>query len=159
MTVPPNNSFKPSPLRGLGHTGPQRAGRLNSGVRLAMRFSRAMLREIALVLAALVACVIAVVIYHRNTSDRLIEWVQRDIQDQGALAHALVQYGTENPDVRIDKFELCKTCHVSVVGNDNDWSTTWQFTMLVESKEGVQMITVRARRAADNSWLVSLKQA
>ena len=29
----PNNSFKPSPLRGLGHTGPQRAGRLNSGVR------------------------------------------------------------------------------------------------------------------------------
>ena len=28
-----NNSFKPSPLRGLGHTGPQRAGRLNSGVR------------------------------------------------------------------------------------------------------------------------------
>ena len=30
----PNNSFKPSPLRGLGHTGPHRAGRLNSGVRL-----------------------------------------------------------------------------------------------------------------------------
>ena len=29
----PNKSFKPSPLRGLGHTGPQRAGRLNSGVR------------------------------------------------------------------------------------------------------------------------------
>ena len=28
----PNKSFKPSPLRGLGHTGPQRAGRLNSGV-------------------------------------------------------------------------------------------------------------------------------
>ena len=28
-----NNSFKPSPLRGLGHTGPHRAGRLNSGVR------------------------------------------------------------------------------------------------------------------------------
>ena len=30
---PANISFKPSPLRGLGHTGPQRAGRLNSGVR------------------------------------------------------------------------------------------------------------------------------
>ena len=29
----PNNSFKPSPLRGLGHTGSHRAGRLNSGVR------------------------------------------------------------------------------------------------------------------------------
>ena len=29
----PNNSFKPSPLRGLGQTGPQGAGRLNSGVR------------------------------------------------------------------------------------------------------------------------------
>ena len=31
--VPANNSFKPSPLRGLGHTGSHRAGRLNSGVR------------------------------------------------------------------------------------------------------------------------------
>jgi hypothetical protein len=31
--MPPNNSFKPSPLRGLGQTGSPRAGRLNSGVR------------------------------------------------------------------------------------------------------------------------------
>jgi len=29
----PNNSFKPSPLRGLGRAESHRAGRLNSGVR------------------------------------------------------------------------------------------------------------------------------
>ena len=34
-----NNSFKPSPLRGLGHTGPQWAGRLNSGVRAHLMLS------------------------------------------------------------------------------------------------------------------------
>ena len=33
----PNNSFKPSPLRGLGPTDSQRAGRLNSGVSHHMR--------------------------------------------------------------------------------------------------------------------------
>ena len=32
----PNNSFKPSPLRGLGRAESHRAGRLNSGVRLQM---------------------------------------------------------------------------------------------------------------------------
>ena len=33
LEVRPNNSFKPSPLRGLGRAESHRAGRLNSGVR------------------------------------------------------------------------------------------------------------------------------
>ena len=37
--LPANISFKPSPLRGLGPTDSQRAGRLNSGVRFDMKFS------------------------------------------------------------------------------------------------------------------------
>ena len=35
-----NNSFKPSPLRGLGPAEPHRAGRLNSGVRCQMKLFR-----------------------------------------------------------------------------------------------------------------------
>ena len=51
----PNNSFKPSPLRGLGHTGPQRAGRLNSGVRCHMKIRRAALKGLPFALACTLA--------------------------------------------------------------------------------------------------------
>ena len=122
-----------------------------------MKSPRAINGKIAFALIALVLCIAAFAVYETSRFDPLIRKVQDDITYQGALAHAIAQYGAENPEIRIDKFELCKTCRVSV--EYGDWSTAWNFTMQVESKAGIKMIIVRARRAMDNTWLVSLKQA
>ena len=122
-----------------------------------MKVSRAIIYQMTFVLMAIVICIAALAIYESHRFDALKRRMQTDITDQGALAHAIVQYGTDNPDVRVHKFELCKTCRFFV--EYGDWYTAWHFTMRVESKAGVEMIAVRARRAFDNSWLVYLKQA